>query len=376
MVFRHIDGSIYIFHFFFMAGFVGRLSGSPGGLDWSHTCRAPPGGGRVYGGTGLVLFAIHVSEIWFFGGPTVLGTNPPAASFVLRLARVRLPSASAHFFASSSFFFLVMSKRLKLRKPLVRSTSLAPEAPRPARGNSADGAALPAPHNAASSARVEDFLDLVEGLFRDLPASTTAAERQVCESYVKAPGSLKSARLLVDAFCAPLVDLLGVESPAPDDEASTLDLQLFATDFVRRFLRFKATPQVFAADPRKRAVATLRQSLAFADMLSTSIVADCFAIKGHKHGYTPPGLLAPMVPKGTFSADATVRAFLRSGGLFLPDDKKHQLMLRLERTFVRVVVAAGLVSSDDGLAGTVEEFANHIGVDKSKFGTRGAASTA
>ena len=105
MVFRHIDGSIYIFHFFFMAGFVGRLSGSPGGLDWSHTCRAPPGGGRVYGGTGLVLFAIHVSEIWFFGGPTVLGTNPPAASFVLRLARVRLPSASAHFFASSFFFF-------------------------------------------------------------------------------------------------------------------------------------------------------------------------------------------------------------------------------------------------------------------------------
>ena len=138
MVFRHIDGSVFIFISFYGRFLWAVLSGSPGGLDRSHTCRAPPGGGRVYGGTGLVLFAIHVSEIWFFGGPTVLGTNPPAASFVLRLARVRLPSASAHFFASSSFFFLVMSKRLKLRKPLVRSTSLAPEAPPPARGNSVD----------------------------------------------------------------------------------------------------------------------------------------------------------------------------------------------------------------------------------------------
>ena len=105
MVFRHIDGSVSIFHFILWPVLMGRLSGSLGGLDWSHTCRAPLGGGRVYGRTGLVLCAIHVSEIWVFGGPTVLGTNPPAASFFLRLARVRLPSASAHFFASSSFFF-------------------------------------------------------------------------------------------------------------------------------------------------------------------------------------------------------------------------------------------------------------------------------
>ena len=94
------------FHFILWPVFMGRLSGSLGGLDRSHTCRAPLGGGRIYGGTGLVLFAIHVSEFWFFGGPTVLGINPPAASFVLRLARVRLPSASALLFASSYFFFL------------------------------------------------------------------------------------------------------------------------------------------------------------------------------------------------------------------------------------------------------------------------------
>ena len=83
MVFRHIDGSVFILFHFSWPVFMGRKPDSPGVLDWSHACRAPPGEGRVYGETGLVLFAIHVSEFWFFGGPTAIGINPPAASFCL-----------------------------------------------------------------------------------------------------------------------------------------------------------------------------------------------------------------------------------------------------------------------------------------------------
>ena len=105
MVFRHIDGSVFIFISFLWPVFMGRLSGSLGGLDRSHTCRAPLGGGRVYGGTGLVLFAIHVSEFWVFGGPTVLGINPPAASFCLRLATSSSALRSGSSLRESFFFF-------------------------------------------------------------------------------------------------------------------------------------------------------------------------------------------------------------------------------------------------------------------------------
>ena len=104
MVFRHIDGSVFIFISFLWPVFMGRLSGSPGGLDWSHTCRAPPGGGRVYGGTGLVLFAIHVSEFVVFWGTDCTGNQPPCG-----IIRSSTRSSSFGFSFGSSrreFFFL------------------------------------------------------------------------------------------------------------------------------------------------------------------------------------------------------------------------------------------------------------------------------
>ena len=111
----------------------------------------------------------------------------------------------------------------------------------------------------------EDVVKKFLGL--KLKASPDASEAAICASFVRRSESLKSTRAICHGLLDPVAELLGVNieealAPAGVDSMSVADLRGFNDMVWRRFIKAKDKVAVYSADPRPKAAATVKMSIA------------------------------------------------------------------------------------------------------------------